>query len=172
MRLSKALKLKNRLAGEITKLKLTIQTHNSVRKGKTPDNEFEVRALFVKLEQRIDELVLVKTAIAVANAGVVPGPNQAVYDASNFKRIFLLAELKGEIEFLRTIDTKHGVFNEGYAAGGMAQYEVTYEAAFRERDISAMVGEIQKRIDDVQDGIDAFNAAAINEAAALDDIRI
>jgi len=164
MKLSKALKLKNRLAGEIGKLKILIQTHNSVRKG--TEREFEVKELLSKLQTRVDQLVMAKTAIAVANAGAVGTQKQL--DDSNHKRIFLLAELKGLIEFLKSVPTKHGTFDEGMTFSN-SKYEVTYEAFFREKDVSEMVDATQKLIDEAQEEIDAFNASS---DVAIDGIKI
>jgi hypothetical protein len=169
MKLSKALKLKNRLAGEIAKLKTAIQMHNSEKEG--TESEFDVEALMSKLNLRIMDLVDVKAAIAVANANAgLAGlmASKEMCENSNHRRIFHLAELKGMIEFLKSVSTKFGTFNEGFAVSG-APYEVTYEVTYREKDISDIVDETQRLIDVIQDEIDTFNASA---EADVDGIKV
>ena len=80
MKLAKALKLKNQLAGEVAQLKELLANQN-VRSAKQKF-DYDNREVLAKLRAKIDELVRVKTGIATANV-----------DA--YERIFRLAELKG-----------------------------------------------------------------------------
>ncbi len=76
--LAKALKVKNRLAGRVTKLTADIQTYNSVQDGTV---EVDVRARFADRAAAVALLADVKDAISRANAPVQ-------------KTIFELAERK------------------------------------------------------------------------------
>ena len=70
MKIAKALKLKNRLAGEISRLKGIVQAKN-VREA-TQKEVYDVKRIAtVDLINVIDDLVLVKTVIAMSNAAIV-----------------------------------------------------------------------------------------------------
>src|SRR5271163_2421896 len=96
--LAKALKLKNRLAGLMTKLNQDIATYNSVQEGA---EQLDVRALYEARKTVVRHLVALKVAITQANAPVQPV-------------IYALAELKALIALLNGLNPKHGKFIEGY----------------------------------------------------------
>jgi hypothetical protein len=68
MKLSKALKEKNRVAGEVAVLKALLAAQN-VRPS-TQSFDYDARELLARLRAKVDELVKVKTAIAAANVAV------------------------------------------------------------------------------------------------------
>lgn len=158
MKTAKALKLKNRLAGEVSRLKQIVQTYNS--REETREEVYNVKTIVEKtLPQRVKELVLVKTSIACANAGEafdLPG----MYEKTAYWRIFMMAELKGLIETYRAMETKCGSFFERYAAlqGNAEPKPTVYVAAFHQTDIDALVGKAEHDIDNLQDELDAHNA--------------
>jgi hypothetical protein len=134
--IAKALKVKNRLAGQITKLNQEIAVYNSVQEGaEQPD----VRALYEARKALVSHLVDLKTGITRANA-----PVQAV--------IYELAELKALIALLTGLNNKHGKFIEGYSATA-----VNYVARLRRGDINEEVRRLQADIDRMQDQLDTFN---------------
>ena len=98
MKLAKALKLKNKLAGEVEQLKSLLKKQNV--RSKKQEFDYDNRELLEKLRGKVGELVAVKTAIAQANA--------KIYD-----RIFRAAELKGLVATLNSLDTRSGVHLEG-----------------------------------------------------------
>ncbi|MCI0702619.1 MAG: hypothetical protein L0241_16165 [Planctomycetia bacterium] len=136
--LAKALKLKNRLAGRIAKLSLTIQTYNSTQEK---SEQIDVRAAHAERADLVRRLTDLKLAIALANAPIQ-------------RDIFELAELKAEVTLLAALNTKHGTFLEGYPTSG----QVTYIAQFRKTDVDAMTEALETRIDALQDKLDTFNA--------------
>lgn len=135
--LAKALKLKNRLAGRVSKLTQDIQTYNSIQDGAESIN---VKDRLTERAETVRLLTELKYAIFRANEPVQ-------------KAIFELAELKAEVALLTGLNTKHGKYKEGYPASG----EVSYTAQFRKQDVDAMVAQLEIEIDQHQDRLDRFN---------------
>jgi hypothetical protein len=141
MKIAKALKLKNQLAGEVAQLKdlLTKQNSRSTKQKFDYDN----REVLTRLRAKLAELVKVKAVVAAANA--------EVYD-----KIFRLAELKGLVTTLTGLDIKAGVFHEGRGFGEAA-YEVEYVAQIGKVDVDKLVAELNAEIQSLQDSLDEFN---------------
>ena len=140
MKLAKALKQKNRLAGEVAQLKelLTQQNSRSTKQKFDYDNH----EVLTNLRAKIDELVATKAAIGAANAEVYP-------------KIFRLAELKGLAAALKTLSTKEGVYAEslGYAQS----VEVEYVAQIKKSEVDKLVVDLENEIQELQDALDEFN---------------
>jgi hypothetical protein len=141
MKLSKALKEKNRVAGELTVLK-TLLTQQNVR-ASTQAFDYNAQDLLAQIRAKLDELVKIKAAIAQANV--------SVYD-----KIFRLAELKGLSALLKTLDTKHGVFKESSGVYGSA-YDVEYLAQLKKTEVDRLSAETDAEIQALQDTLDEFN---------------
>jgi hypothetical protein len=141
MKLAKALKLKNQLAGEVADLK-TLLAKQNVRSAKQKF-DYENREVLARLRAKIDELVKVKAALGGANADV--------YD-----KIFRLAELKGLVTALNGLETKAGVFHEG-GQFGQPSYEVEYVAQLSKVDVDTLVMGLKEEIQALQDALDEFN---------------
>lgn len=141
MKLTKALKLKNQLAGEVTELKDRLGKQNS-HAAKVPF-DYDSREVLATLREKIDHLITVKSAIAAANVEQYP-------------RIFRLAELKGLVALFKALDVRHGVFTEG---GNYAQpaHEVEYVAQIKKATADALVAELEAEISALQDELDEFN---------------
>jgi hypothetical protein len=135
--LARALKVKNRLAGLVSKLDGEIKTYNSAQQGA---EHHDVREFYRRRKAIVSHLVALKSAITLANA-----PVQAV--------IYELAELKALIALLNSLDTKHGTFVEGYSAA----QSVGYVAHLRRGDVNDEVLRLQSQIDRMQDQLDTFN---------------
>jgi len=97
MKIAKALKLKNQLAGEVGQLKelLTKQNSRSTKQKFDYDN----REVLTRLRAKLEELIKVKAAVAAANA--------EIYD-----KIFRLAELKGLVATLTSLTRKPACFTK------------------------------------------------------------
>jgi hypothetical protein len=141
MKLAKALKLKNQLAGEIAELKETLARQN-VRSAKQKF-DYDNNDVLAQLRAKIDELVRVKAELARANVEA-------------YERIFRLAELKGLIVALKGLDTKNGIFHEGKGFVEAA-YEVEYIAQLNKVTVDARVKELEKETQALQDALDEFN---------------
>ena len=125
MKLTKALKLKNQLAGEITELKERLTKQNS--RAATIPFDYNTTEVLKSLHERIDRLVTVKAAIASANA-------------AQYARIFRLAELKGLVALLKVLDVRHGVFKE---AGNYTQsaLEIEYIAQLKKAEVDKLAAQ-------------------------------
>jgi hypothetical protein len=141
MKIAKALKLKNQLAGEVAQLKERLIKQNS--RSSKQKFDYDNREVLARLRTKVAELVKVKAVIAAANA--------EIYD-----KIFRLAELKGMVTTFTGLDTKAGVFHEGGRFGD-AGYEVEYIAQIGKVDVDKLVAELNAEIQSLQDALDEFN---------------
>ena len=141
MKIAKALKLKNKLAGEVAQLKELLAKQNA--RSAKQKFDYDTREVLASLRTKIQELVKTKAAIAAANA--------EVYD-----RIFRLAELKGLVTTLGSLDTRSGVFLEG---GDFARQpiEVEYVAQLSKVEVDRTIEELKSEIQALQDELDEFN---------------
>lgn len=149
--LSQALKQKNRLAGEIARLREIVQRENS-RKEKQPVRA-DVRVAFDQGVKLSRDLAVFKGLIASANAGVTD-LGRGIYGKLN-----LQAELRGLIAFLKELNTKEGVEVErvGFLSRDEAVSTV-YVAVITRDEVDRQIAEWQAEIERLQDEIDEFNA--------------
>jgi hypothetical protein len=150
--LSQALKLKNRLAGKIARLRLIVERENS-RKESHPVRA-DVRKAFEESVACARELAALKGSIAAANAGVTDG-TCGIYGKLN-----LQAELRGLIAFLNALNCKEGETTE--RVGFLSRDEATrvvFFAVITKDQVDRHVAEHQAEIERLQDEIDQFNAA-------------
>ncbi len=141
MKLNKALKQKNQLAGEVAELKSRLISQNS--RPSTVPFDYDANRVFAELREKLDSLVAVKSAIAVTNAALYP-------------RIFRLAELKGLVATLKSLDVRNGLFKEG-GGYGQSAYDIEYTAQIRKPEVDALVAELEAEISALQDELDEFN---------------
>ncbi len=171
MKIAKALKLKNRLAGEIARLKGIAQGKNVTEVTQKPVYDVK-KIVTVDLPKAIGSLVTVKTIIAMSNSGVTQGSSGEVNTSVVFRSIFAMAEKKGMIETLRAMDTKDGTYNEARGRFGdlATANAITYVAAFKQSDVDELVAKYERDIDALQDAIDTHNATS--DWSVLDSITI
>lgn len=142
MTLAKALKHKNRVAQKLSRMSDDIRNNNSILAVNDP--EVDVTVLDGMRLELVDHLVELKTAIHLASDKIR-------------SKIFELAELKGSIQFYRTIDTQHGRRPANrYAIGGGDEF-VEYKAVMRKESIDRIVTELESKIDAIQDSLEEFN---------------
>jgi hypothetical protein len=98
---------------------------------------------FAKIQSLSNELVELKARIHKVN--------QPVYN-----QIFLLAELKGQIKELKKVPTDEGKQTERY--GSVQSIKVVQLNIV---DIENLVGELQDRIEELQNELDIHNANTI-----------
>lgn len=140
MKLAKALKQKNLLAGEIAQLKATLAEQNS-RSARQPF-DYDTRNVLAQLRGKTEELVTLKARLAAANVDTYP-------------QIFRLAELKGLVASLKALPTKDGVFVE--SLGYTQNAEVAYVAQIKRAEADALVETFQTEIQSIQDALDEHN---------------
>lgn len=136
--LSKAMKVKNRLAGRLSKYQSSIQAYNSVLEGRK--GEVDVAALDKLRAEVVEALISLKTAITDGSRGLQ-------------ETIYRLAEKKSEIEFLNSVNTRHG----SELVYGHTTPQV-YVATIQMKEVGERVKKLESEIDELQDRIDAYNA--------------
>lgn len=141
MKLTKALKQKNRIAGELSRTKNLIIRENS--KLDVQYNEDKIKNLFDLLNELTSDLIIIKSKIQKATAPIS-------------EKLLKLAELKGQIDFYNSLPTKEGKF-ELYSYNENEKSEI-YKAYFNQDKVDNKLIEIQKQINDLQDEIDEYNA--------------
>jgi hypothetical protein len=145
--LSKALAIKNRLAGRLAQAKSNIETYNSVLAGQvdaTGRANVDVRGEYERFLTLQKALVTVKGTIQRANVSVI-------------EPILELAELKARLQMLGHLNTKHGS-EPGY--GGI---EFRYVATLTKPEVQAMTKTLESEIDRIQDRLNAYNATTTVE---------
>jgi hypothetical protein len=143
MKLSKALKVKNRLVGEINTVKSIINRENSQLEDKF--NHTKVSESFVQLDDKLAQLISLKAAIQVATAPIAV-------------KLIRMAELKGQLGFFECLDTKEGKFSKSrFTRDAPEEYDV-FEAFVTQDDVDARLQVIKEEINDLQDEVDDFNA--------------
>jgi hypothetical protein len=141
--LAKALSVKNRLAGRLSQARSNIETYNSVlagQRGEEGGATVDVRAEFERLRMLQKALVAVKGAIHRANAPI-------------YEDILSLGEIKGLVQMLNGLNTKHGT----EPVFGGAEYR--YVATIQKPEVLEQIRRLEAQIDTLQDRINAHNAA-------------
>ena len=141
MKITKALKLKNQLAGDVAELKDRLAKQNS--RASTVPFDYDANDVLAALRAKVDELVSVKSAIASANLAIYP-------------RIFRLAELKGLVTSIKSLDTRQGVFKEG-GSFSLSAIDIEYIAQIKKPAVDALVAKLEAEISVIQDELDEFN---------------
>jgi chaperonin cofactor prefoldin len=132
-----ALKKKKKLITEISRLENILKNNNSILSS----NEFKYNSTDTlnKIGEKTIELVELKSKIAEANLPI------------NHK-IFLIAEMKGQIQLLRSVPTTEGTVNERYNGGSSV-----YHVQLTEVQLTEMIEKLESQIDTLQDEIDQYN---------------
>jgi len=142
MKLSQALKVKNRLAGEVSRLNQILQRENSRRN----DNQSTVdrEAVWMEIQKTSEELGVLKGRISQANVSIYP-------------KLERMGELKARIAFINSLPKRQG---EEVQFIGRDQEKLVYnwDVCIGQERADALVVELQKQIEVLQDEVDAFNA--------------
>ena len=139
MKLAKALKLKNKKLKEYkSTLMKAIQNNSYDIDNKSIYNSTD---LYNEAVELLKDYLELKTAIHTSSEPI------------RFK-IFQLGELKSLLNTVNGLDTKSGVYKEGYRDVTLT----TYEASITEENKGNAVKTIEDTIELLQDQIDTFNA--------------
>lgn len=141
IKLHTALKVKNRLAGEVRRLEHVLVRENS-RRNDNP-SKVNIGDIYAQLRSTRAKLVSIKAAIAAAN---VP-----IYSA-----LALLEEAKSEMAYMGTIPDREG---EEVIPTHTGQLTYQWTAYLNRATIDQYNVELQKKINNFQDVVDSFNAA-------------
>jgi hypothetical protein len=142
MKLMKALKTKNRIVGEINRLKNILKRDNSVELHTIEEDKRA--AVEGEMLKKMEELIKVKSAISTANMGI-------------YNSICRMEELKSLKAYYNTLDTTHG---EVTLSSRFIEKETTktYNAYLTQEKVDDKLKELQQQIDTLQDKIDEYNA--------------
>ena len=142
MKISKALKVKNRFAGELAKLQGILARENSRRSDGS--SQVDREAVDFSIEEARGKLIAIKAAITVASSGIA-------------RQLAELAETKAEISYTEGLPTKHGT-EQVHSYGGTTATTVTYDAYINQEEVDKRISELQVRANALQDSIDEYNA--------------
>lgn len=168
MTISKALRFAKSLKGQLAKLASRVNEVLNWEKGKEPKVAF--KDIMSEKERLTNLLVKVKAALTASNATTFI-TNIALEEGRMLvqEAIYLMDELKGEKSFYENlplhweeqIEFRRTVVTEGDKKGEIVHKEIVhvYESALTEEARRAKAEEIQKRIDDLNDALEAHNHA-------------
>jgi hypothetical protein len=142
MNLATALKTKNRLAGELVRQQQILQRENARRSDSV--SKVDRDAVFKKVLQISEELGILKGKITVANIGIYP-------------MLERMAELKSQISFLQTLPKREGEEVE-YVGRDQEKVSYTWDSYVNQERADGAIAEIQLKINELQDAVDAYNA--------------
>jgi len=139
--LAKTLKLKNRIVKKIQEVSLNIQAYNSMMVGQErPD---DVNALMETRSKLMDALINLKTSLSKANEQVQ-------------STIYLLAEIKGDLVFLKGIDTTSGKQIQNSGWGPDVKF-IEKTAILDYKTVQGLIKQAEADIDINQDILDKHN---------------
>jgi len=141
--LSKALNVKNRLAGKVSKYKSLLSAHNSRRLDQI--QRFKPADLMALYEKASEDLIAVKTAIALANAqhGVC-------------KKVYEMSEIKDKISFIRSLQSREGKEEvDNYRSEKVTIVE--WEAFITDDKKESLVDDLTDALEKLQDEVNAIN---------------
>lgn len=141
MNIAKALKVKNRLVGQIAKQQEIIQRENS-RRNDNPST-VDAKAEYLKLLQLKSELIELKAKISAASVPV-------------FGNVIKLQELKVLVNFLRGLPVREGIEKIAYGHNTVVDYTWTCFMNQNQKDME--IATFEQQINNLQDEIDTFNA--------------
>lgn len=139
MKITQALKQKNRLIKEIKNIQSKIQEHNTVTEGET--FEYDTEELSFSLASKVNELVKLKTAIHTSSD-------------SMRTQIFKLSEAKSLVKFYNELPCQSGK----KSANRYSSEVFNYVSKITKKKRDNLVDLIIKEIDGLQEQLDTFNA--------------
>lgn len=145
MKLALALKKKKRLAGKLNELYSILSRENS--RKETSSSKIDAQEIFNRIQNVRFELIALKTAIAKANVGI-------------YAKIVEMEELKDSISRLNSLQTKEGIHTEvRYGIEKDTSVDENWVAFINNERRDKMTEEIQEKINNLQDEIDAYNGS-------------
>jgi hypothetical protein len=144
--LAKALKVKNRLVGELSNLQNVARQHNALPVESRGEKSVRLDKVWQDIQTTSNHLVELKSKIAVATAPITP-------------LLVDLAETKSTIAFLESLQIKEGKEDTqiGYGVNSSLK-TVVWNSFIDEAAKTKLIKENKNRIDSLQDQIDEFNA--------------
>lgn len=142
MNISKALKVKNRLAGEVSRLQDIFKRENSRRNDNV--SQVDPKAAYEAVITAFDKLVQLKGAINRATAKIAP-------------KLAELAEYKTYLNYIQSVPVREGP-ETVQGSYGKDPLSYIWKAFLNRAAIDEKVAHYQEKINALQDEIDEFNA--------------
>lgn len=142
MKLSQALKEKNRIAGELVRQQQILQRENARRSDSI--SKVDRQALYNKILELSHALGELKGKITVANIGIYPTLER-------------MAEYKSRIAYINLLPIREG---EEISFIGRDQEKLVYtwNSYINQEKKDALIAQLQILINECQDKVDAYNA--------------
>lgn len=137
MKITEALKEKNKLAAKLQKLWGRLQSTNSILEGSK--RVYDPVELLKEIDATTEEIVTLKTNIHSASSPVR-------------SKIFRMSELKNYVTKLKTVSTKDGLIRDRYESSIL-----TMVAVFKENEVDALLEKMENEIEQLQKELDSFN---------------
>jgi hypothetical protein len=141
MKIVRAMKETSRIKGEIKEIKKRISKCLNTIESNEFTEKFDI--LNKLLEEKIERLISLKTKIMSANV-----------KGDVFKVIVKLGELKSHMDFLRELEPKKGVQNDGYMST-----TVSYKSQWSDAEKNKAIQMTQNEINKLTDELDEFNSS-------------
>ena len=146
MSLARALKEKNLLVKEISRLRGIMERENS--KSEKSTSTVDCALVFDEYTTTKQRLVSLKSAIQRANS-----------ETGVQEKIYRLSEMKDTLSFFRGLETKDGKhFEEMLSYRSENPVELQYTAHFNQEHVDTQEQDINRELADLQDEIDRINA--------------
>lgn len=142
MKLTKALKLKNKLVKRANDAYAKLKEFNSVVQG--TEIPYPASDSMKEWKDATNELIKLKAKIHVANAPI-------------YEKIYRMSELKAFVTKMKQVDTKHGSVTETPRFGGESK-TIEYVAVFQRREVDEFIDIYESEIEALQEEIEQFNA--------------
>jgi len=145
MNIAKALKVKNRIAGELAQLRALFATENSRREDSA--SKVDRWQILDNAEKLQADLVSIKARIARASAPIA-------------EKLAQLSEAKSQLAFVNTLLVKEHA-ERIYAGPGVPERVLQWNACLGQLEKLEKEKAIQAQINNLQDEIDEFNASTV-----------
>jgi hypothetical protein len=144
--LAKALKVKNRLVGELSSLQGVARQHNCLPNESREEKSVQLSKVWEDIQTTSNRIVELKSKLAIATSPITP-------------YLVDLAETKSTISFLESLPIKEGKEDTqiGYGVNSSLK-TVVWNSFINESSKNNLIKENKKRLDFLQDKIDEFNA--------------
>jgi hypothetical protein len=140
MKITKALKQKNKLVKEIQSLKSKISQYVCVEEGN--ESPYNVHTLAAELNQRKKELIDLKVSIQTKNVNIL-------------EKMYTLSELKDTLTWMKGLPVGDTTGRE-YRNGEYMM--IKRHSAFNVKETDEVLNKIQTQIELIQDELDEYNS--------------
>ena len=157
MTVARALKEKERIARKLAKAKELFASANCVRADE--DREIDIKETYASMRDLQRRYVAIKRAIAVANAGISPS-------------LVEMLAVRAELAFYTNLRCKESEMSEeltqcnGDERPVRRRVKIVYDTFLNAKAREEMIETLTKRLDDLQDEVDNFNATHFVEMVA------